>query len=135
MKKLVLSLVALLVLVNFTYANTDFTGGIKKNAIASLVVGIKSENMGLKRNCIYFAGKYRIDEATDALIAELNKTDNAKLKVLIALSLYMIGNEEGIDAVYKLANKENDNYVKKMANAIIDEYNNNKSTNYASVSK
>ncbi|KUO59629.1 hypothetical protein APF79_05660 [bacterium BRH_c32] len=135
MKKLVLSLVAILLLVNFTYANTDFTDGIKKNAIASLVIGIKSDNMGLKRNCIYFAGKYKIAETTDALIAELDKTDNAKLKVLIALSLYMIGEEEGIDAVYKLANRENDNYVKRMAKAIIDEYNDSKSANYASVSK
>jgi len=47
----------------------------------------------------------------------------------------MIGEEEGIDAVYKLANRENDNYVKRMAKAIIDEYNDSKSANYASVSK
>lgn len=135
MKKLVLSLVALLLLVNFTYANADFTGGIKKNAIASLVTGIKSDNMGLKRNCIYFAGKYKVAEAMDALIVELEKTEDTKLKVLISLSLYMIGEEKGIDAVYKLANKDDDNYVKRMAKAIVDEYNNSKSANYASDSK
>ncbi|MCK9280010.1 MAG: hypothetical protein M0P71_05280 [Melioribacteraceae bacterium] len=131
MKKLVLSLAVLLLLVNFTYANTGITGSIKKNAIASLVTGIASDNMGLKRNCIYFAGKYKIAEATEALITELSKTENAKLKVLISLSLFLIGDENGMDAVYELANKDNDKYVKRMAKAIIDEYNDSKGINYS----
>ncbi|MFA7289252.1 MAG: hypothetical protein WC055_10295 [Melioribacteraceae bacterium] len=130
MKKLVISLAALLLLVNFTYANAGITGNIKKNAIASLVTGIRSDNMGLKRNCIYFAGKYKIAETTEVLIEELSNTENAKLKVLISLSLFLIGDEKGMDAVYELANKDNDKYVKRMAKAIVNEYNDSKGNNY-----
>ncbi len=74
-----------------------------KYALNNLVTGIKSENNGLKRSSIYYAGKYRIAEATPVLVEELNKENTTEIKCLIALCLYRIGNAEGMAAVKEIS--------------------------------
>lgn len=102
------------------------THNFKKNAIESLIMGIKSENAGVKRDGIYFAGKYGIVETVDILVEELKNEKNPKNRILIALSLYMIGKEKGIDAILKTASTDQDKKVRKMCTAIVNEYNNSK---------
>jgi HEAT repeat protein len=98
----------------------------KPNAIANLIVGINSENDGLRKSAIYFAGKYDIDQAVDPLIEQLKVEKNPSLRLLIALSLYKIGNEKGLDAIYANVLLEKDPHVKRMCNAIFEEYKSNK---------
>ena len=45
----------------------------KRYALENLLDGIKSENDGVKRSSIYFVGKYKIADAEDLLIGQLNK--------------------------------------------------------------
>jgi HEAT repeat protein len=62
-------------------------------SIKSILQGIKSENDGVKKSCIYFAGKYKIQEASEYLVEELTVLDDGELCSLLVWSLYQIGDE------------------------------------------
>ncbi|MCZ7614550.1 MAG: hypothetical protein M5T52_13700 [Ignavibacteriaceae bacterium] len=67
-----------------------------KYALENLIAGIHSENDGVRRNSIYFAGYYKILETEDALIDQLNNEKDPSTRILIALVLYELGSEEGL---------------------------------------
>lgn len=99
---------------------TDVTAN--KHALENLVAGIHSDNTGVKRSSIYFAGKYRIAEAEDALIAQLNEETDPSTRILIALVLYEMGSKEGLVEVQNLSLNDNDAKVRRMATQIYNEY-------------
>ncbi len=68
-----------------------------KYAFDNLLEGIKSDNNGVKRSSIYFVGYYRITEAEEALIEQLKKEQNPSNRILIALVLYELGSEDGLN--------------------------------------
>lgn len=93
-----------------------------EKAVENLVVGIQSDNEGVKRDCIYLAAKYQFSETVDVLISQLKSEKNSKNRILIALALYRIGEERGIQAVYDAAVFETDAKVKRTYNAIVSEF-------------
>ena len=94
--------------------------------INNLNVGIESSNEGLRKSCIYFTGLYMLKECVPTLIEQLKKEEIADVKILIALSLYRIGDENGMKAVEKLSMYDENAKVRKMGNAILTEFENNK---------
>ncbi len=106
---------------------------ITKNeyALDNLKTGINSENTGVRKSSIYFAGKYRIAEAVGYLIERLEKEDEASVRLLIAYSLYEIKNAEGMKAVKELSIKDNDVKVKRMSFNFYEEYLNKSNTTAA----
>ncbi len=92
-----------------------------KYALQNLLAGIKSDNEGVQRSSIYFAGKYRIAESESALIEQLSKEENPSTRILIALVLYEMGSLEGLDAVKKLALNDVDPKVRRMSTHIYNE--------------
>lgn len=123
-KKAVVVMISALIISTATYAQDARTQKpiVKPNAIANLIAGIKSENEGVRKSATYFAGKYEIDQAVSPLIEQLKVEKNPSLRLLIALALYKIGNDKGLDAIYENALLENDPHVKKMCYAIVEEY-------------
>jgi HEAT repeat protein len=93
-----------------------------KRAAENLIAGIKSENEGLKRSSIYFAGKYEVKETINTLIDLLEEEKNPANRVLIALALYKIGSAEGLEAIKELSLNDKDGYVKRMCKAISNAY-------------
>ena len=93
-----------------------------KYALENLIAGIHSENDGVRRNSIYFAGYYKIVEAEDALIAQLKKEKDSSTRILIALVLYELGSEEGLFEVKDLSLNDRDAKVRRMAVQIYNEY-------------
>ena len=98
----------------------------EKRAIANLIVGINSENEGVRKASIYFSGKYQFDHTTDALIKQLNVELNPSIRISIALALYKIGNEKGLEAICNCTSMENDGHVRRIYEAIVEEYAENK---------
>ncbi len=94
----------------------------QKRMIGNLVNGINSDNEGLKRSAIYYAGKYKVDEAVDALVEQLEIETSTENKYLISLSLYLIGDNKGIEAVKRVATFDNDPRAKRLAAAVYYEY-------------
>ena len=93
-----------------------------KYALDNLLDGINSENDGVKRSSIYFAGHYRIAEAEEALIEQLKKEQNPSNKILIALVLYELVSEDGLLEVKKLASNDDNQKVRRMSTHIYNEF-------------
>ena len=94
----------------------------QKRMIGNLVNGINSDNEGLKRSAIYYAGKYKVEESVDALVDQLEMETSTENKYLISLSLYLIGDDKGIEAVKKVAAFDNAPRAKRLAAAVYYEY-------------
>ena len=102
------------------YSIKDVTSN--KYALQNLLAGIKSDNEGVQRSSIYFAGKYLIAESESALIEQLSKEENPSTRILIALVLFEMGSIEGLDAVKKLALNDVDPKVRRMSTHIYNEH-------------
>jgi HEAT repeat protein len=114
--------VMLVVLTMNMYAQGDKVKSEKPNetAIKNLITAINSDNEGLRRSAVYFAGKYKVKETVNSLAEILKKEKDPNNRVLIALALFEIGDEEGINAVKKLAENDEDLYVRRMSLAIVN---------------
>jgi HEAT repeat protein len=121
MKNLVLTIV-LLSLVLLASANAQRPErGFSVNEIKNLTTAIQSENYGLKRSAIYLAGKYEMEEVSDVLIQELKKSNDPSTRILIALSLYKIGTEAGLEAVNYLSSHDINKEVRRISVAILNQ--------------
>ncbi len=94
-KVLLITVLVLFAWSNFLNSQTIIDQEIELSdaAIKSVLQGIKSENEGVKRSCIYFAGKYKIKEASECLVEEFPSLDDGELCSMLVWSLYQIGNE------------------------------------------
>lgn len=123
-KTLVTTAFALVVLfASFTNAQTSRLYFSDKE-ILNLVEGIKSNNLGLKRCSIYLAAKYQVAETVPAMVAEFKNEINPQNKVLIALALYQIGDESGIEAVYNASLSDENPKVRKTCFEVMNYFKN-----------
>ena len=106
----------------YTQSNSIMDITAHKYALDYLIAGIHSENDGVRRNSIYFAGYYKIVETEDALIAQLKKEKDPSTRILISLVLYELGSEEGLFEVKNLSLSDEDAKVRRMAAQIFNEY-------------
>ena len=95
---------------------------ISKNAVKSIIMGIKSENEGLRKSSIFYAGQYKLEGAVDCLIEEFQKEKDSSTKILIALSLYKIGNPIAIDYMKDMVSNETNQKVKDLLTAIYNDF-------------
>lgn len=95
---------------------------INEYSIESLNEGIQSDNPGLRKSSIYMAGLYKINESVNTLVNQLEREKNPSTRVLIALSLYNIGNPKGMEAVKKLSAKDNDKEVKRLSTVLYKQF-------------
>jgi HEAT repeat protein len=118
---------------SIAYAKNDPSELNRKNKIAveNLKTGIKSENSGLKRSSIYFAGYYRVAETVPALTEQIKKESDPKIRILIALVLYKIGDEKSIGLVKEMAAKDSNPEVRRMCTCIYDAYINGNSGSFS----
>lgn len=86
---------------------------IDSRSILNLKTAFKSENEGLKRSAIYFAGKYKIHQTEDELIEQLEAEKSERNKKLIALVLYKLRSNRSINVIKDMALTDPDTNVKK----------------------
>ncbi len=105
MKRVVMSLGVLVLLAGFTTlaAGEDQYAGMSKEkydaAVANLLVGLKSDNMGLKTGSAYMLGELKAEEAVVPLMAMLRSGETEASRVVAALALCRIGDSRGVYAV------------------------------------
>jgi len=91
-------------------------------ALDNLKSGINSENDGVRKSSIYYAGKYRIAEVVNCLVERLEKEEEPSIRLLIAYSLYEIKDAEGMKAVKELFMNDSDEKVMRISNNIYQEF-------------
>jgi hypothetical protein len=96
----------------------------------NLINGIKSSNEGLKRSCIYFAGKYNVTYAVDALIDCLKKEKDQEIRILAVISLYEIRDARGLEAVRNQSIIDENERVRQVSSLVFTEYFNNSNLEY-----
>jgi hypothetical protein len=89
-----------------------------KRAIENLTNGIKSDNEGLKKSSIYWAGYYMISETVPVLTEIVKKETEPNTRILIALVLYRIGDHKGINIVKDMAVNDRNPEVRRMCTSI-----------------
>jgi len=98
-----------------------------KNLIeTNLLIGISSENDGLKLSSINLAGDIKSDKSVIELLKVLNSDTNEKIRGAAALSLVKIGDERGIKAIEFASRFDNSTYVKKLCKMFFSYYVKNK---------
>ncbi|HCY75692.1 MAG TPA: hypothetical protein DHV28_07195 [Ignavibacteriales bacterium] len=121
---LLAALFLILGLISNLTAQANSISDITKNvyALDNLKSGINSENTGVRKCSIYFAGKYKIREVVSTLIERLEKENEPSVRLLIAYSLYEIKEDEGMKAVNQLSLKDKNSQVKRMSYNLYKEY-------------
>ena len=89
-----------------------------KNAIANLKTAITSDNPGLRKSGIYFAGKYAANEVGETLIEQLKVEKDPELRILLVRVLYIIDDQKFMDQIKDLALTDTDLKVRRMASAV-----------------
>lgn len=127
-------LFAVLMLATFVKAQ-EIENSYSKESVKTLVKGIDSGNDGLSRSSIYMAGKYRVAEAVDALIEKISTAKDPDTRILIALSLYEIRDQKGLDAVKAQSLNDLSEKVRNMSAMLYAEYLKSSELGYASAGK
>lgn len=105
MKRIVMSLGVLVLLAVLTTlaAGEDRYAGLSKEkydaAVANLMVGLKSDNLGLKTSSAYILGELKAQEAVVPLMAMLRSGEPECCRIVAALALCRIGDSRGVYAV------------------------------------
>jgi hypothetical protein len=109
-----------------SFANPERTVEIKQNTILSLMLGLRSENPGLKSSCIYMIGELNISGAVIPLMKILNEDKNEELRIAAALALYKIGTPIAIHAVKQSIRFDESERVSRLCASFYHEYLKNK---------
>lgn len=120
--KTFLLIVTIAVLLSVTLTQAQVQESFSEKEIENLISGINSENNGLIRSSVYFAGKYQIEEVVETLVDKLDKEEDPSNIILIAMTIYKIGDRESLMKVLDTAKSSENERVKHMLNAIVAEH-------------
>lgn len=120
-------LVIILAIIFFT-SSQNFGQAVKreltKTDVSNLLICMKSDNDGIRRCGVYFAGFYKVEETVIPLMAILYEDECEEIRMLAARSLCNIGDARGLFAV-KQAVKFNDCDKVKQLCFFLSNYENN----------
>jgi hypothetical protein len=80
----------------------------------NLLIGLNSNNYGLKTSSAQILGDIKSEKAVIPLMRILKSSDDEKFRIVAALSLYKIQNPRGLFAVRQAAKFDPSNRVKKL---------------------
>jgi hypothetical protein len=98
---------------------TACSSKLPKCSVSNFILGVQSNIPGIKKCCIYFAGKYRVEEAVQILIEEFNRPGEGEYKPLIVWSLYRIGDEACIKKLRSILASETREEIKLFCSTLL----------------
>lgn len=101
-------------------ANTQLKN--RDTVVKSLLIGINSDNYGLRTSSAYVIGELNLSEAVIPLMRMLRNETNEEARIMAALSLYKIGDARGIFAVKQAIRFDESPRVRKMCERIYYSY-------------
>jgi HEAT repeat protein len=102
--------------------NPKISKSNKQNTISSLMIGLKSDNLGLKSSSAYMIGELKMSEAIIPLMNILRENENEELRIAAALALYKIGTPMAIHAVKQSIRFDESTRVSTLCSAFYSEY-------------
>ncbi len=86
----------------------------RDNAIKSLLIGLNSNNYGLRTSSAFMLGEIKANEAVIPLMNMLRTEKNEDARIVAALALYKINDSRGVFAVKQAIQFDGSERVKKM---------------------
>jgi len=99
---------------------------IKDNTVETLIMGLNSDNIGLKSGSAYMIGELKLKQATIPLLRVLHNEKNEELRIAAALALYKIGSHVAIYAVRQAIKFDESERVSKLCASFYTNYLRNK---------
>ena len=120
MTKLILVLFSLNIF--STFAGNDQEGKVKDSAIESLLMGINSDNFGLRTSAANMLGELKCEKAIIPLMRMLKSEIKESARIVAALALLKIGNEKGIFAIKQAIRFDDSKRVRKLCTNFYNAY-------------
>jgi len=111
---------------SIAFAEPKIKDQIKDNTIKTLIVGLESDNIGLKSSSAYMIGELQISDGIIPLLRMLHNENNEDLRIAAALALYKIGSPTSIFAVKQAIRFDESKRVSKHCANFYSEYQKNK---------
>ncbi|WP_337866455.1 HEAT repeat domain-containing protein [Ignavibacterium sp.] len=90
--------------------------------IKNLMIGIKSDNYGLRTSSALMLGEFRADESVIDLLRMLHSEDTDDARIVAALSLLKIEDSRGIYAIKQAIRFDKSERVKKLCEKFYNHY-------------
>ena len=128
MRLIIFTIVLTLITIGYSdsSANPRKSIEISQNTIESLMIGLNSENLGLRSSCVYMIGELRLSQAEIPLLRMLREDENEELRIAAALALYKICSPIAIHAVKQSIRFDESQRVSKHCADFYGEYLKNK---------
>ena len=95
---------------------------IKDNTVETLIMGLNSDNVGLKSSSAYMIGELQLSEAVIPMLRVLHNEKNEEVRIAAALALYKIGSPIAIYAVKQTIRFDESKRVSKLCASFYSEY-------------
>lgn len=112
--------------INFAYLKPKVTTQVSQNTVESLLIGLDSENIGLKSSSAYLIGELQLSQAVIPLMKMLRESKNEDLRIVAALALYKIGTPMSIYAVKQAIRFDESERVSKHCASFYNDFSKNK---------
>lgn len=90
--------------------------------IKNLLVGVKSDNYGLRTSSAFLLGEFQADESVIELLGMLHNEESDDARIMAALSLLKIEDERGIFAIKQAVKYDNSERVRKICEKFYNYY-------------
>lgn len=94
----------------------------REAVVKSLLIGITSENYGLRTSSAYMLGELELPEGVIPLMRMLKSEESEEARIMAALSLFKIGDSRGIFAVKQAIRFDESERVSKMCEKLYHTY-------------
>jgi len=122
----VLGLVVLLAAFSTLAAGEDRYAGMSEQkyaaAVENLLVGLQSDNLGLKTGCAYMLGELKATRAIVPLMAILRSDERECCRTVAALALCRIGEARGVFAVKRAVTFDDSEGVRQKCAWFYEQY-------------
>jgi hypothetical protein len=88
----------------------------------NLIVGLSSDNIGLKLSAAYFLGEIKSEEAILPLMAMLHCAKNKQAQQVAALALYKINSERGMFAIKQAIKFADDGQTRRICTIFYNQH-------------
>lgn len=112
MTKLILVFISLITFSAFAGNNQEEK--VKGCTVASLIMGINSDNFGLRTSAAYMLGELKCEKGVIPLMRMLKSEDREDARIVAALALLKMGNAKGIFAIKQAIRFDDSERVRRL---------------------
>lgn len=122
MKRIIIFLVVVLLsgITSITGQENEIV--LSENSVATLAIGIQSENSGLKKSSISMVSRYKLKQVCPIIIEQFANETELDYKMLIAEVVYDVGCADAIDKFRTVLKDEKLNELKYFCKMLHENY-------------